>query len=90
MSLLSTSNHPLSHSAMSAQPSTTPLAPTSNLSGLFDTPMTPAEIIADATSVIITTVTTIKKTKDMTLWMQVQRDVWTQLVSYHFMLVSFS
>jgi len=90
VSLLSTSNHPLSHSAMSAQPSTTPLAPTSDLSGPFDTPMTPGEIIMDATLVIITMVATIIKTKDMTLWMQVQRDVWTQLVSYHFMLVSFS
>ena len=90
MSLLSTPNHPLCYSAMSTQPSTTQVASTSDLSSLFDTPMMPTEIIADATSLIITTVATIKKMKDMALWMQVQWDVWTQLVSSHFILVHFS
>ena len=67
---------------MSPQTLTTQVASTSDLSGLFDTPMTPAEII--------TTVATIKKTKDMALWMQVQRDVWNQLVSCHFIPVNLS
>ena len=90
--MLATSNHPLFHSAMSPQTLTTQVASTSDLSGLFDTPMMPAKIIADATSMIITTVATIKKTKDMDmpLWMQVQRDVWNQLVSCHFILVDLS
>jgi len=88
--LLATSNHPLFHSAMSPQTLTTQVASTSDLSGLFYTPMTPAEIIADATSMIITMVATIKKTKDMALWMQVQRDVWNQLVSCHFIPVDLS
>ena len=70
-----------SHFTMSTQQSDTQLASPSNVPEDFGTPMTPGEVIADATSLITARVATIKKTKDTRLWLGVHHDVWAQLVS---------
>jgi len=66
---------------MSTQQSNTQLASSSNIPEDFGIPMTPGEVIVDATSLITARVATIKKTKDTGLWLGVHRDVWAQLVS---------
>ena len=66
---------------MSTQQSDTQLASPSNVPEDFGTPMTPGEVIVDATSLITARVATIKKTKDTGLWLGIHRNVWAQLVS---------
>lgn len=75
---------------MATQPLNTSGQSESTLSAKATGPMTPADVIVEATALITVKVASLKGKKEMEIWVEVQQYVWEQLVSLQFKSVECS
>ena len=75
---------------MATQPLNTSGQSKSTLSAKATGPMTPADVIVEATALITVKVASLKGKKEMEIWVEVQQYVWEQLVSLQFKSVECS